>query len=67
MDIDELDPPSVNNRYIPNEENWRKFTDLLTRARETTNKQEARQLRTQADTLLFREFLSQLDKVGAFS
>ena len=64
MDIDELDPPSVN--YNPNEENWRELEDILTRARATANKDELNQLRILADTLLFRELFSQLYKVGAF-
>ena len=66
MDIDELDPLSLNYRIILNDENSRKFKDLLTRAHRTTNNEEARHLRTLAHTLVFREILSQLDKVGAF-
>ena len=33
----------------------------------TSNKAEARHLRTKSDWLLFRELLSKVDKVGAFS
>ena len=67
MHIDELDPLCVNYRFILNDENSRKFTDLLTRARATPNKEEARHVRTKADTIVFRDLLSQLDKIGALS
>ena len=66
MDIDEFDPLSLTYNIIRNDENSRKFKDLLTRAHTTTNNEEARHLRTLAHTLVFREIHSQLDKAGSF-
>ena len=67
MVIDELDRLCVNYHFILNDENSRKVTDLLVRARATTNKEEDRHLRTSDDTLLFGEILAQLEKVAAFT
>ena len=67
MGIDELPPLSVKNRFMLNDENSKRLFALLARARLTTNKEEARHLRTKADTLLFTESLAQLLIVGAFS
>ena len=66
MDMDEFDSLSLNYRIILNDENSRKFKDLLARAHTTPNNEEARHLRTLAHTLVFRVILSQLDKVRAF-
>ena len=67
MDNDELDRLSVNYPFILNDENSRRLTDVLGRARLNTNKEEAIHLRTKADTLVFRELLSQVDNVAAFT
>ena len=60
MEVEELDRVCVNYRFILNGENSKKLSAIVARARSTTNKEEARHVRTKANTLVVREILSQL-------
>ena len=66
MDIEDLDRLTVEYRILLNEKNSKKLSDLLARAYGIANKEEARHLRTRADTLVFRELLSQHDMGSSF-
>ena len=64
MDCEDEDRICFKYHYYLRDESARKLSELIQRARSTTNKQEPRHLLSRADTLIYREYLTQRWKVG---
>ena len=65
MEDEDLDRISVKYRYIVNDESAGKVADLFTRALPQQIRRKL-EITNKADILVFRELLSQLEKVGDF-
>ena len=66
MEFEAEDLTCFKNHYFFDDESARQLSHLIGRARSTTNNEKARHLLMRADTLVYRGYLSQLEKVDEF-
>ena len=66
MEFEDEDRICFKNHYFLDADSAQKLSYHITRAPSTTNKENARDLLMRTDTLVYRRYLSQIDKVGEY-